>query len=112
MDRYFYSVEMDGDHKVVHMSGNVYLNDEDTTESCYRYAEWTGLCLTIEEVQSLFEKLCFYDYIYERIAYVDNLTQDEMIDTCRTYFNGASGEILHIAQVNEDTSCGDYWFEL
>ena len=57
MDRYFYSVEMDGDRKVVHLFGNVYHNDVDETEACYRHAEWTGLYLTPEEILNLFKEL-------------------------------------------------------
>ncbi len=110
MDRYFYSVEMDGDRKVVHMFGNVYSNDVDKTETCYRHAEWTGLYLTIAEIQNLFKKLYFYDYIDEKVAYLSDLTQDEMINACRTYFNGEPGKMLRITHVDEDTPCGDYWF--
>lgn len=110
MDRYFYSVEMDGDHKVVHLFGNVYFNDVDETETRYRHAEWTDLYLTPEEIQSLFKELCFYDYIDERVAYLSDLTQDAMINVCRTYFNGESGKMLRITHVDEDTPCGDYWF--
>jgi hypothetical protein len=101
---------MDGDHKVVHLFGNVYFNDVDETETCYRHAEWTGLYLTPEEIQSLFKELCFYDYIDERVAYLSDLTQDEMINVCRTYFNGEPGKMLCITHVDEDTPCGDYWF--
>lgn len=111
MDRYFYSVEMDGGQKIVHMFGNVYYNDVDETETCYRHAEWTGLYLTIEEIQNLFKELYFYDYIDERVAYLSDLTQDEMIDVCKTYFNRNPGKMLRITQVDEDTPCGDYWFE-
>jgi len=110
MDRYFYSVEMDGDRKVVHLFGNVYFNDADETEFCYRHAEWTGLYLTPEEIIHLHEELYFYEYIDERVAYLSDLTQDEMIKVCRTYFNGKPGKMLCIAAVDEDTPCGDYWF--
>lgn len=111
MDRYFYSVEMDGDRKVVHMFGNVYFNGVDKTESCYRHAEFTGLYLSVEEIHNLFDEFCFYDYIGDQVAYLGDLTEVEMIDVCKTYFNGESGKMLHIEQVNEDTPCGDYWFE-
>ena len=111
MDRYFYSVEMDGGRKVVHMSGNVYFNDADETETCYRVAEWTFLYITIDEIQNLFKELKIYDYINERIRYMDDMTEDEALAICQEYFNGTPGKMLHIAQVNEDTPCGDYWFE-
>jgi hypothetical protein len=110
MDRYFYSVEMDGDRKVVHLFGNVYYNNADETKSCYRHAEWTGLYLTIEEIQNLSRELYFYDYIGEKVAYLSDLTQAEMIDLCHTYFNGTPGNMLRITEVDEDTPCGDYWF--
>ena len=111
MDRYFYSVEMDGDRKVIHLFGNVYYNNVDETESCYRHAEWNGFYLTVDEIQNLFGELIFYDYINEKAAYLGDLTQDEAIEVCRTYFNGEPGKMLRIEQVNEDTPCGEYWFE-
>lgn len=110
MDRYFYSVEMDGDRKVVHMSGNLYFNDTDGTDTCYRIAEWTFFYMTIDEIQKLFEELRFYDYINERVNYLGDRTEDEALVICQEYFNGAPGKMLHITQVNEDTPCGDYWF--
>jgi hypothetical protein len=67
--------------------------------------------LTIEEIQSLFSELCFYEYIDERVAYLSALAQGEMINVCRTYFNGEPGKMLRITHVDEDTPCGDYWFE-
>ena len=110
MDRYFYSVEMDGDRKVVHLLGNIYLNDADETKTCYRLAEWTGLFITPEKILKLFKEFRFYDYIDEKVAYLDDLTESEMIITCQTYFNETSGRMLYITEVNKDTPCGDYWF--
>jgi hypothetical protein len=80
MDRYFYSVEMDGDRKVVHLSGNVYFNDSGENERDYRIAEWTFFYLTIEEIQRLFEALEFYDYINERVNYLGDRTEEEALD--------------------------------
>ena len=111
MNRYFYSVETDGGRKVVHLFGNVYLNDVDETDSCYRHAELVGLYFTHEEIQNLFKELSFYDYVNERFAYLRDLTEDEMIEVCRIYFNGEPGKMLPITQVDENTPCGDYWFE-
>ena len=111
MDRYFYSVEIDGDRKVIHLFGNVYFNDVDETDKCYRHAEWCGFYLTVDEIQNLLEELHFYDYINEKVAYMGDLTQDEAIETCMTYFDGNPGKMLRIERVNEDTPCGDYWCE-
>ena len=111
MDRYFYIVEETNGHKEIHFSGNVYYNDEDETDKCYRIAEWCGFWMTVEKMQKLHEELCFYDYINEKVAYFGDLTEDEALEVCRTYFNGEPGKMLRIEQVNEDTPCGDYWFE-
>lgn len=110
MDRYFYSVEMDGGHKVIHLFGNVYFNDADETNKCYRHAEWTGLYFTIEEIQKLLRELYFYDHINEKVSYLGDLTESEMIEVCQSYFNGEPGKMFRIEQVTEDTPCGDYWF--
>ena len=112
MDRYFYSVEMDGDRKVVHLSGNVYFNDADETETNYRCAEWTWLCITLEELKTLIGDIdVFWEYINKRVAYLADLTEEQAIAMCQEYFGGTSGTELDIRLVNEDTPCGDYWFE-
>ena len=49
MDRYFYSVEEIDGSKVVHMSGNVYCNDESGAgEKDYRIAEWVWVYINID----------------------------------------------------------------
>lgn len=111
MDRYFYIVEEYGGKKEIHLCGNVYFNDVDETDKCYRHAEWCGFCMSVDKMKELFANGEFYDYINEKIAYLGDLTQDEAIEVCRTYFNGEPGKMLCIEQVNEDTPCGDYWFE-
>lgn len=112
MDRYFYSVELDDDgDKVVHISGNVYLNDVDETETNYRCAEWTWLYIEIDELKEMLEQDWFYEYLCERVAYLGDHTEAEAIEICEHYFDEKPGTYLHIAEVNEETPCGDYWFE-
>lgn len=112
MDRYFYSVEIDKNgKKYIYMSGNVYYNDADETDKCFRYAEWVGMSMLIKELKGLLENGQFFDYINERIKYLEDLTEDEAVDMCQVYFNGEPGIRKHIRSVNEDTPCGDYWFE-
>ena len=110
MDRYFYSVEMDGDRKVVHMSGNVYGVIADS-EDCYRLAEWTFMYIDVDKLKELVDDDTFYEYINEKVNYLTNITEDEAIWSCKSYHNGTSGVELDIKLVNEDTPCGDYWFE-
>lgn len=110
MNRYFYIVEECDGQKEIHFCGNVYFNDVDETDKCYRHAEWCGFYLTVDEIQKLLEELNFYDYINEKVAYMGDLTQDEAIETCMTYFGGNPGKMLRIEQVDEDTPCGEYWF--
>lgn len=111
MDRYFYSVEEYNGLKEVHFSGNVYFNDADETDKCFRIAEWTGLYITVDKLKELIENDTFWEYINEQVTYLTDLTEDEAIDMCKVYFDGSSGTRLHIRSVNEDTPCGDYWFE-
>lgn len=110
MDRYFYIVEETNGHKEIHFSGNVYYNDGDETDKCFRLAEWTGFFITVDKLKELLAKDMFWQYINERVTYLTDLTEDEAIDMCKVYFDGSSGTRLHISAVNEDTSCGDYWF--
>ena len=111
MDRYFYSVEMDGDQKVVHMFGNIYYNNADETDTCFKHAEWVGMYIPIEELKEFLENDDFFDYINERVVYLDSLTEEEAIEACQVYFNSEPGKWLNIKHVNENTPCGDYWFE-
>ena len=111
MDRYFYSVEMDGDRKVVHLFGNVYFNDADETETCYRIAEWTGLDIAVDKLKELLEEDMFWEYINEKVAYLGDLTEDEAKDMCKVFFDGSFGTKFDIRFIDEDTPCGDYWFE-
>lgn len=110
MDRYFYSVEMDGDRKVIHMSGNIYYIVCDV-EPCYRLAEWTFLYIGLDELAELVNNDTLYAYVNQRVNYLTDITTEEAIWTCNSYHNGRPGEELNIKHVNEDTPCGDYWFE-
>lgn len=110
MDRFFYSVEMDDDQKVIHLSGNVYFNDTDETDTCYRYAEWTFLYITLEELREFVDFDAFWDYTNEKVAYLEDLTEEEALTTCQEYFGGTPGTELDIWLVDEDTPCGDYYF--
>lgn len=112
MDRYFYSVELaNNGEKIIHLSGNVYFNDTDTGEKQYRLAEWTYYYISIRATKGLIEKDMFYEHINEDVNYLTDITEQEAVEICNTYWNGEAGEYLHINDVNEDTPCGDYWFE-
>ena len=113
MDRYFYSIEVDENgKKYVHMSGNIYYNDGDETETCFRTAEWTFLYITLEELRDLIDDVdVFWEYLNEKVAYLGDLTEDEAVDMCQVYFGGKPGTRKHIRYVDENTPCGDYWFE-
>ena len=112
MDRYFYSVELaDNGDKIIHLSGNVYLNDVDDTEKQYRLAEWTYYYLSIGAAKLLIKKDTFFERVYECVNYVTDISEEEARDVCNTYWNGEPGQMLCIDDVNEDTPCGNYWFE-
>ena len=111
MDRYFYSVEDFGDRKEIHISGNVYFNDVDETETNYRIAEWTGLSLSLEKVKELLDDDCFFEYINEQVNYLEYITKEEALEICDTFWEGDSGVELDIRDVTLDTPCGYYWFD-
>ena len=111
MDRYFYSIEDYGNEKEVHVSGNVYFNDVDETETDHRITEWTGFCLSLEQVKELIDEDCLFDYINERVNYLGDITKEEAEDICNTYWSGKPGIKLDIKNVTDDTPCGYYWFE-
>lgn len=112
MDRYFYTIECDVyGNKVIHMLGNVYFNDADESETDHRHAEWTFMFLPIKEVIKMFEDDEFYEFLNQRVAYLGDITLSQAKEICESYFNGRPGMELHIKNINEDTPCGDYWFE-
>ena len=111
MDRYFYMIEEYNGQKEIHFSGNVYFNDADETDKRFRLAEWTGLYLTVDNLKWLLEEDMFLEYINEKVAYLTDLTEDEAMATCQEYFGGTPGTELDIGLIDEDTPCGDYWFE-
>lgn len=111
MDRYFYGIGDYNGRKEIYFSGNVFYNDGDETDSCFRYAQWVGLYFTVEKLRNLIDTGMLFETLYEKIKYLDDLTEEQAIDICRTYWAGISGEELDIVEVNEDTPCGYYWFE-
>lgn len=111
MDRYFYSIENVENEKGIYISGNIYFNDVDESETNYRIAEWVGFYLTISELRALVKDDKFFDYINEKVTYLDNITKKEAEDMCNTYWDGKSGNMLDINKVTENTLCGYYWFE-
>ena len=88
MDRYFYSIEDNGNSKEIHICGNVYFNDVDETETNYRIAEWTGFYLSLEQVKELLNDDCFFDYINEQVNYLEDITKEEALELCDTFWNG------------------------
>lgn len=111
MDRYFYSIEFDGNQKIVHILGNIYYNDGDETEKQHRELWWVGMFLSLDELYNFIENDDLYEYINERVVYLNDVTETEAVEICQSYFNGKPGTQLHIKNVNENTPCGDYWFE-
>lgn len=112
MDRYFYAIELDTDgNKILHLSGNIYYNDADDTETNYRHAEWVYFYIPINEVAKLISNDTFYDYINERVHYLSDCNEEEALEICELYWDGNPGINLHIKNVNFKTECGEYWFD-
>lgn len=112
MDKYFYIIEQDDDgNKFIHLEGNIYYNDADETDACYRVAEWTFLYLTVDEVIAMVNDDTFFEYVNERVNYLQNVTEQQAEDMCADFFDGQPGTKMHISEVTQDTPCGCYWFE-
>lgn len=112
LNRYFYSLEENANgEQVIHLSGNVYENDGRTdTEDCFRVVEWTSLCMSVDKAKRMIEYDDFYEYVQERVNYIDDLTEKEAKELCETYHNGQADTELPISEITDDTPCGDYWF--
>ena len=111
MDRYFYSVELDGnENKIVHMCGNVYLNDADETETNHRCAEWTGLSFTLKDLEEEINNRQLFETLCENVRYLEDITECEAIKISEHYFGDEAANHLPIYQVNKETPCGCYWF--
>ena len=108
MDRYFYTIEQnDNGNKVVHMQGNIYSNDDGN----YKYAEWTFMFLEISEAKLMLDTDTFYEYINEQVNYLDDITEENAIAITENYLDEDPGAQLHIADITEDTPCGNYWWD-
>lgn len=107
MDKYFYIIEQGNGGKVIHMQGNIYSNDDGS----YKHAEWTFLYLEISEAKYMLNTDTFYEYINERVNYLDDITEEIATARVENYFDGEPGTELHILDITENTPCGDYWFE-
>lgn len=117
LDRYFYSIELnENNEKVMHLLGNAYFNDADETDKPYRLAEWTWMYFSLDKLKEkfdhdiLFDVDSFYEYINERVNYLGNYTENEIIEICNNYFDGESGNEMHPIEINEELPCGNYWW--
>lgn len=112
-NRYFYSVELDENGKKrVHLFGNIYDND-DGTDTNYRVGEWKFLYQTIEDVVLMADTDTFGEWANnETFDALDDITEEEAIETANEYFSGSSGTELYMGDLTEDTPCGDYWWEV
>lgn len=110
MDRYFYSIESDGNERFIHLSANVYNTDGESPKN-YRCAEWVFLYIPVEEAKRMFEEDEFYEYVDELVRYIDDLDENEALSVCKIYHNGSCGKYLDILDITNDTPCGNYWFE-
>jgi hypothetical protein len=110
VDRYFYSIELNEDgNKIVHMSGNVYWNDVDETETNYRCALWVFFYITLDELKDAIEKHWLFEYLCENVKYEEDITEAEAIDACKNYFDGDPGVHMSLKCINTETPCGNYW---
>ena len=112
LNRYFYIIEEDNGKRVIHMQGNVYFNDADASDYDYRTAEWTSLYFDIDEAKYMFDTDTFYEYVDERIYYLEDVSEAKAHEICLHYFNGKPGKELHIYDIKDNTPCGDYWFDV
>lgn len=107
LDRYFYIIEQsDNGNKVIHMQGNIYSNDDGS----YKHAEWTFMLLEVSEAKYMLDTDTFYEFINERVNYLDDITEEVATARVENYFGGEPGKQLDIADIAEDTPCGNYWF--
>ena len=112
MDKYFYIIEQDDNgNKFIHLEGNIYHNDADDSDTCYRAAEWTFFYLTIDEVMAMVKDNTFFDYVNERVDYLQDVTEQQAAEMCKNFFDGQPGTKLNIKDINDSTPCGCYWFE-
>ena len=113
MDKYFYSIELDENcKKLVHIFGNVFLNDADETKVNNRIAEFKFLYFSIEELIEMLKTDTFYEYLCENVDTLGNLTKEAAEIVCGTYFNEkTSGFKKSFLDLTKDTPSGDYYSE-
>lgn len=110
-NRYFYAIEECGAQKEIHICGNIYFNDADASLTNHRIAEWTGLTLSIAEVQKMLSENTLWEYLDEKVAYLGDITRKEANDISNLFWNGEPRIELSIEDVTDDTPVGEYWFD-
>lgn len=112
MDRYFYSVEEIDGSKTIHMSGNVYCNDESSAnEKDYRIAEWVWVYINIDTLVKKKNENKLWDFLDKNVRYLEDISKEAADRICNEYFDGSLGSNLDIRKVDANTICGDYWFD-
>lgn len=112
MDRYFYTIEFDGqNNKFVHMCGNIYFNDAYETETNYRCAEWTGMSFSLSELRESLDNRELFNELCDGVKYLEDMTKEEALRISNIYFGNETVNHLPICNVDQETPCGCYWFD-
>ena len=110
--REIYSIEMDGDEKVIHINGYFY-DTGDKIEKPWRCVE---ICWCIVPLAEFIEKYneddAGGDYVSELEEpckqYIGDISEAEAQQELNTYANGNAPTPLFLCDVTIDTPCGTY----
>lgn len=111
-----YTVEMDGDKKVISYDGYYWVGEEeirdDGAECCWRFDYCNKRCAVPVSAErdcglSLFDLLMLEYEHYPQ--YSDPLTDEECAESIALMKK--RGTELDADEVSENTPCGSYWFE-
>ncbi len=110
LDCDYYSVEESGGEKVVHIDGHFYLAGDsctDNPEEIYRHVSVCGFEIPMEKFLSM-DTENLWDIASEYNQYIQDLTEEQVIEEMQHYFNGKPGTPLPYGALTMDTPCGDY----
>lgn len=116
MELEFFSIEDDGrGGKQIHVLGYLYTEGEDNGDGEWRCVEYTGFIEPLEDfIRHYAEEDNYVDNTAAELnQYIGDHTDEEVVEIINNYFDGHPADyLMEYCEVDMDTPCGDYCFEI
>lgn len=103
----FYSIENDGNEKVVHIHGYFYSEGEDCGNGEYRIVDYTWFIIPLHQFINL-TRDDLADMGCNIKQYEEDLTEDKVKQYILNYFDDGAPMLLTYEDITMETPCGHY----